>query len=135
MKIRNLMTIGLMAAGIAAMAQAQTYRDGGYNNPAPGRYAVEPRYDERRFDERRDIGRDLRVRENLLRRIEADRRAVEHERWELRDSPYFAAGHEYRELRAAEERLEGDVRELRTLNGDVNRDFNRYGRERFRDRW
>ena len=130
MKIRNLMTIGLMVAGFATMAQAQSYYGGGYN--APGRYAAGR---EQRFDERRDIGRDLRVRENLMRRIEADRRAVEHERWELRNSPWFAAGHEYRELHAAQERLENDYRELRAIDRDVNRDFNQYGRERFRDRW
>ena len=132
MKIRNLATIGLMVAGFAAMAQAQSYYGGGYN--APGRYS-EQRFDQRRFDERRDIGRDLRVREDLARRIEADRRAVEHERWELNHSPWFAAGRESRELRAAEERLERDMREMRALNGDLNRDFNRYGRDRFHDRW
>ena len=129
MKIRNLMTIGLMVAGFATMANAQSYYGGGYYNPNPaGRYVDE-------HNDRRDIGRDLRVREDLYRRIEADRRAVEHERWELRNSRGFAAGHEYRELRAAQERLEWDMRELRSLNGDVNRDFGRYGRDRFRDRW
>ena len=129
MKIRNLMTIGLIVAGFATMAQAQSYYGGGSYN-TPGRYAAE-----HRFDERRDIGRDLRVREDLNRRIEADRRAVEHERWELRNAPGFAAGHEYRELRAAQERLENDYRELRAMNGDLNREFNRYGREGYRNRW
>ena len=38
MKIRNLMTLGLMVAGFATMAQAQSYYGGGYN--APGRYAA-----------------------------------------------------------------------------------------------
>ena len=129
MNIRNLMTIGLMAVGFATMAQAQSYYGGGYYNPTPaGRY-VEERY------ERRDIGRDLRVREDLYRRIEADRRAVEHERWELRNSPGYLAGHEYRELREAEERLGRDIRELRALNGDLHHDFYRYGHDRFRDRW
>ena len=127
MKIRNVMTIGLMVAGFATMAQAQSYYGRGYD--APGRYAER----EQRFDERRDIGRDLRVREDLIRRIEADRRAVEHERWELRNSRGFAASHEFRELRAAQERLERDYRELRALDRDVYHHFNR---ERFRhDRW
>jgi len=129
MKIRNLMTIGLMMAGLAAMAQAQSYYGGGYY--APGRYAER----DRRFGERREIGRDLRVREDLVRRIETDRRAVEHERWEARNSPWFAAGHEYRELRAAQDRLDNDIRELRAIDRDVNHDFNEYGRDRFRDRW
>ena len=123
MKIRNLMTIGLIVAGFATMAQAQSYYGGGYNPTPAGRYVTE---------QRRDIGRDLRVREDLIRRIEADRRAVDHERWELRNSRGFAAGHEYRELRAAEERLECDRRELRAMNGDVNRDFDRYSRDRGR---
>ena len=123
MKIRNLMTIGLMVAGFATMAQAQTYYGGGYNSGGGERF------------ERRDIGRDLRVREDLERRIEADRRAVDRERWEARRAPGFVAGHEYRELRQAQERLECDLRELRALNGDLNRDFNRYGRDRFRDRY
>lgn len=121
MKIRNLMTIGLMVAGFATMAQAQSYYGGGY---APGRYAER----EQRFYERRDIGRDLRVREDLVRRIEADRRAVEHERWELRNAPRFAEGHEFRELRGAEERLESDVRQLHAIDHHVNRDFDRYNR-------
>ena len=126
MKIRTLMTIGLMAAGFATIAQAQALYGG---SPAPGARYIDQRA------ERRDIGRDLRVREHLLRRIEADRRAVERERWELRHSSGFAAGHEYRELRAAEDRLARDYRELRALNYDLNHDFNRYGRDRFRDRW
>ena len=128
MNIRNLMTISLMAAGFATMAQAQSYYGGGYNNAPAPRFVNENH-------ERRDIGRDLRVREELVWRIEADRRAVEHERWELRNSSGFATGHEYRELRAAEERLECDVRELRALRADLNRNFGRYGREQFRDRW
>ncbi len=118
MKIRNLMTMGLLVAGCAAMAQAQNY---GYSVPAH-------RYAETRFDERRDIGRDLRVRENLLRRIEADRRAVEHERRELRYASWYNAGHESRELRAAQERLDCDYRELNAIDHDVNRDVRHYNR-------
>ena len=124
MKIRNLMTIGLMVAGFATMAQAQSYYGGGYS-PA-GRYA------EQRFDERRDIGRDLHQRNALVARVEADRQAVNHERWELNHSYGYAAGHESRELRAAQERLDCDTRELRALSGDLNRDF---GRTRYHDRY
>ena len=126
MKLRNLMTVGLLMAGFGAAAQAQSYYGGGYNQP--GRYA-EQRY------ERQEIGRDLRQREALERRVEFDRRAVEHERWELRRSPWFAEGHEWRELRAAQERLECDVRALRAFDRDVNHDFNDYGRARYHDRW
>ena len=113
MKIRNLLTIGLMVAGFATMAQAQNYYGSVYN--APGRY-VEQR------DERRDIGRDLRVREDLNRRIEADRRAVEHERWELRHSYGYVAAHESRELQAAQFRLDNDYRALHGVNVDLYRD-------------
>jgi hypothetical protein len=129
MKIRNLMTIGLMVAGFATMAQAQSYYGGGYS-PA-GRYA-EQRFDNQRFNERRDIGRDLRQRNALLARVEADRQAVNHERYELNHSYGFAAGRESRELRAARERLDCDMRDLRALGGDVNRDF---GRTRNNDRY
>lgn len=127
MKIQNLIAIGLMAA-FATMAQAQSYYGGGYNAPAglrENRYSSER---EERFDERRDIGRDLRVRENLMRRIEADRRAVEHERWELRNASWYSAGHEFRELCAAQERLERDYRELHMTDRDVNHDIRRYNR-------
>ena len=99
MKIRNLMTIGLLVAGCATMAQAQDF-----------------------YGQRRDVGRDLRVREDICRRIEADRRAVEHERAELRYSGPYRAGHEWRELQAARERLNYDERSLGSVNRDLYRD-------------
>jgi len=92
MKIRNLITTGLMVAGFATMAQAQSYYGGGYT-PGP-------------------VGRDLHQRSVSIARVEADRRAVEHERWEMNHSRGFAARREALELRAARERLECDRREL-----------------------
>ena len=71
MKIRNLITTGLMVAGFATMAQAQSYYGGGYT-PGP-------------------VGRDLHQRSASIARVEADRRAVEHERWEMNHSRGFVA--------------------------------------------
>ena len=89
MKSRNLLAIGLAMAGFATMAQAQTYYNGNY------------------------VGRDLRMRDNLVRRVEADRRQVERERIDLRYANRYNAGREFRELNAAHARLECDRRELR----------------------
>jgi hypothetical protein len=58
----------------------------------------------------------MRHREDLLRRIEADRRAVEFERGQLRRANWFTAGRESRELRHARERLDRDLAELRALD-------------------
>jgi len=45
----------------------------------------------------------------IVRRVEADRRVIAHERMELRCAPNgYVAAHEYRELRAAERRLAWD---------------------------
>ena len=106
MKIRNLIHIGLLGA---ALASAQQYGS--------------PQYDQRA--ERRDISRDLRRRDELARRVEKDRRNVEHERHELRHSNWFNAGHESRELRHAQERLNRDSAELRALDDHLNRDTRR----------
>jgi hypothetical protein len=74
MKLRNLISVGLMATGLAVTAQAQ------------GLY---------------------RERNEMVRRVEADRRAVEHERREAR---FYR---DRRDLRIAQERLERDARALR----------------------
>jgi hypothetical protein len=95
MKIRNLITTGLILAGFATMAQAQSYYGGGY---APG-----------------PISRDLRQQSAMSARVEADRRAVEHDRWEVNHSPRFVARGEYRDFRFDRERLEHERRELNRL--------------------
>ena len=112
MKIRNLVQVGLIGAALAVSASAQQYGPQ-YNGP----------YDQRA--ERRDISRDMRRRDELARRVEKDRRDVEHERRELRHSNWFAAGHESRELRKAQERLDRDSAELRALDEHLNRDMRR----------
>ena len=115
MKIRNLIQVGLMGAALAVSAGAQPQYDGGRG------------YDNRDYRaERRDVQRDIRHREELARRVEADRRAVEHERRELRHSNWFNAGHESRELRRAEERLDRDLNELRSLDKHIARDTRRF---------
>jgi hypothetical protein len=101
MTIRNLIRVGLLGAILAASAGAQSY------------------------DERRDINRDLRRRDELVRIVEADRRAVEHERAELCHSNFFSAGHERRELRRAEERLDRDLNALRAVDQHIYRDRER----------
>jgi hypothetical protein len=112
MKFQKLMHIGLLAGVMftasAAVAQAQTYNGNGYNNEPRAEYG-------------RDGRGDFRRREALERRVEADRRAVEHERRELNRSGWYNAGHERRELSAAERRLERDTAELRALDGRYNR--------------
>jgi hypothetical protein len=83
MKFRNLISVGLLATGLAMTAQAQGLYRGGDNN--------------------------MRERAELTRRVEADRRAAEHERQELRRLRDFR---ESRELRAAQERRDRDNRAL-----------------------
>jgi hypothetical protein len=86
MKLRNWISVGWMAAGLAMTAQAQEpYHRGGEMRETGGRF-------------------------ELRRRVEADRRAVEEERMEFRRTGSF---HEARELRMAQERLERDLRMLR----------------------
>jgi hypothetical protein len=87
MKLRNLMTIGLMVAGLSTAAQAQTYYG------APG------------------------VRGDLARRVAIDRRVVERERVDLRYANRFNVGPEVRGLRASEARLACDRRALRRYPG------------------
>ena len=114
MKIRNLIQVSLMGAALTVTASAQQYGpryNGGYG------------YDQRA--ERRDISRDIRHRNDLARRVEKDRRDVEHERRELRHSNWFNAGHESRELRRAQERLYRDSAELRALDEHIARDMHR----------
>ena len=110
MKIQKLMQVAmLMGAAFTATAQAQQqpyYRD----NPGYG-YR----------DQDRDYRRDLHRREALERRVEADRRAVDRERRELRHSNFFERGHERRELTNAERRLDRDLAELRALDARLNR--------------
>ena len=106
MKIRNLIQVGLLGAALAA-AQPQY-----------------PQYDNRA--EHHDVQKDMRHRDELARRVEADRRAVDHERDELRHSKWFAAGQESRELRKAEDRLNRDSAELRALDDHIAREMNRW---------
>jgi hypothetical protein len=89
MKIRNLMTIGMLVAGCATLGQAQTVYGPGHNDP-------------------RFTGRDLGMRGEAVRRVEADRRQVEHERVDLRYANRYVAARDSRELRAAEARLQCD---------------------------
>ena len=101
MKLRNLISVGLMATGLAVTAQAEgLYRGGG---------------------EMRDRGGDQ---FELRHRIEADRQAVEHERWEFRRTGSFR---ERQELREAQERLNRDMRMLWSFGRDGyrDRDFDR----------
>ena len=109
MKIRNLIQIGLLGAALTVSASAQQY---------------DPRYADQRT-ERRDIQRDMRKRDELARRVEADRRDVEHERNELRHSNWFTAGRESRDLRRAQERLNRDAAQLRALDEHIARDMDR----------
>jgi len=113
MKIKNLIQVGLLGAVLAVGVSAQQYGPPQYNGP----------YDQRA--ERRDISRDMRKRDELARRVEKDRRDVEHERRELRHSNWFNAGHESRELRRAQERLNRHLAELRALDEHINRDMRR----------
>lgn len=114
MKLNKLMTVGLMVAGLAALAQGENYY-----GPRTANY------------ERRDVSRDLRERNELLNRIDADRRAVEHERMEARASGW-RSGHELRELRAAQARLDADLRQLDLMDRDLRHDGYR-DRDRYRD--
>jgi len=116
MKIRNLIQMGLIGAALAVSASAQQY------GPPPQQYngGYEQRYEQRA--DRRDIWRDVRHRNELVRRVEQDRRDVEHERRELRHSNWSNAGHESRELRAAQERLNRDLYELRAMDNHIGRD-------------
>ena len=120
MKIRNLIQIGLIGAALAvsASAQPQQQYDPRYDNGGGA-----PRYDQRA--ERGDLRRDLHRREELARRVDKDRRDVEHERRELRHSNWFNAGHESRELRRAQDRLDRDSAELRALDARIARESNR----------
>lgn len=116
MKIRNLMHVGLLGAALTVSATAQQYDpryDGG------GRYAFDQRA------ERRDVERDVRKRDELARRVEADRRDVEHERNELHRSNWFTAGRESRELRRAQDRLNRDLSQLREMDEHIARDLHR----------
>ena len=112
MTIKNLIQVGLLGAALTVSMSAQPQYNGGYGG-----------YDQRA--ERRDIQRDMRRRDELDRRVEKDRRDVEHERRELRHSNWFNAGHESRELRRAQERLDRDSAELRALDEHINRDMRR----------
>ena len=117
MKFQKLMQVGFLA-GVAltatTVAQAQSRYDGNnqgyYDNRSGGGYNS------------RDVQRDMRKREQLERRVEADRRDVEKERRELRHSNWFNQNHERRELTNAERRLERDTAELRALDAHINRD-------------
>lgn len=114
MKIRSLIQVGLIGAALTLSASAQQYPQ--YEG---GQYGGNQRA------ERRDIQRDLRRRDELARRVEKDRRDVEHERRELRHSNWFNAGHESRELRNAQARLDRDSAELHALDEHINRDSRR----------
>lgn len=108
MNIRNLIQIGLMGAALTVSASAQQY----YPQYEGGQYGGVRA-------ERGDLRRDLHRRDELIRRVERDRRDVEHERRELRHSNWFNAGHESRELRDAHARLDRDLYELRALDEHI----------------
>ena len=117
MNIRNLIQVGLIGVALSATANAQQY-DPRYDNGGGG-----VRYEQRA--ERGDLRRDLHRRDELARRVEKDRRDVEHERRELRHSNWFNAGHESRELRNAQNRLDRDYAQLRALDEHIARESRR----------
>ena len=103
--MKKLIQVVLLASAALSVTTAQAqpqYNGGGYYN--------------------RDVQRDLRRREKLERQVDADRRAVDKERRELRHSNWFNQGHERRELTNAERRLERDLTELRALDAHIHRD-------------
>lgn len=113
MKIQNWIQIGLLGAALTVAASAQQQYDPQYEGGGGQRA------------ERGDLRRDLHRRDELARRVEKDRRDVEHERRELRHSSWFNAGHESRELRNAQDRLDQDFAQLRALNEHIARESNR----------
>ena len=115
MKMRNLIQVGLLGAALTVAASAQQQQQ------------YDPRYEGGggQRAERGDLCRDLHRRDELARRVEKDRRDVEHERHELRHANWFNAGHESRELRNAQNRLDRDFAQLRAIDEHIARESRR----------